>query len=159
MNKTVLAILAILVCFTATARTKHKKKSKSKASEIVSIQVYRTGCFGRCPTYSVDINRNGIATYTAIQFNTDSGVFVKNIGTGKAAQVLDEAASYHLDTCKEMYPNQIPDLPNINFEIAYTGRTKKIYSAKYGPLFLQKLCKTIEDAGKKTDDTGWKKQQ
>ncbi len=161
MKKITLVILSILIGFSAIAKTKHKKKKKVvavAANNITSVLIMRTGCFGHCPTYSVEINKNGMATYSAIRFNEDSGNYQKNIGVAKAATILNQVQQYRLDTCSESYYNQIPDLPNLNYEIVYNNKTKKIYSAKYGPDFLSILAREIEEVGKrKIGDAGWKK--
>ena len=159
MKNITLVVLSILIGFSAIAKTKHKKKKVIiPANDITSVLIMRTGCFGHCPTYSVEINKNGMATYSAIRFNDDSGNFQKNIGVPQAAVILAKIQQYRLDTCQDQYVNQIPDLPNLNYEIVYKNKTKKINSAKYGPDFLSILAREIEEAGKrKSGDAGWKR--
>ena len=159
MKKITLVILLALVACSAIAKThKHKKKAAKAATGITSVQLYHTGCFGHCPTYIIDLNRNGMATFTAVRFNTDSGTFQKNIGAAKVAEILNRMDSMRVDTCQDMYVNPIPDLPTQNFEITYaTKKVKKIYSATYGPAFIQRIATSIEAAGKKTDNAGWKR--
>jgi len=156
MRKITLVILSLLSCFITVAKTHKQKKKKQAANELVSVEMFRTGCFGHCPTYTVVINKNGTATYDAIRFNTDSGVFQKNIGTKKATAILNEVNTYRVDTCQDEY-RYIPDMPNINFTFTYTNKTKKINNARSGPQFLQALAREIDEAGLKKDDAGWKK--
>lgn len=160
MRKITLVILTVLIASCAVAKNKKpKKKAKQPANEITSVLMRRTGCFGHCPTYTIDINKDGMAIYNAERFNTDSGVFRKKIGVAKAAEILNEVNKYRPDTCREMYENMIPDLPNLNYEIVYKNKTKKIYSAIYGPDFLSILARKIEAVGLKNEqnNTGWER--
>ncbi len=156
MKKITLVILSVLIGFTSIARN-NKHKKKQSGNEIISVELNRTGCYGRCPTYMVEINKDGIATYTAIRFTTDSiGTYRKKIGKAKAMEILNEINSYQVDTCKDTY-RYVPDLPGLNLTIKYQNKTKSIVNAKNGPSFLLHLGKIIEDAGLKADDNGWKK--
>lgn len=160
MRKTILAILAIICCFSASATNKHKKTKKKQqlpANTIIAISMRRTACYGHCPDYSIDINRNGTVTYTGRVAVPDTGTFTKNIGEKKAREVLDMFTEFHVDTCMDLYPNRIPDLPGINYDIKYADKTKKIYCANWGPAFLKKLAAAVDAAGNKTDNNGWKK--
>jgi hypothetical protein len=156
MKKIVIILLSVLTgCSVMAASHKHKKKQQG--NEITAIKLFRTGCFGHCPTYSIEIDKNGTAIYNAVRFNKDSGSFIKKIGVAKAMEVINEANKYRVDTCKEAYPNMIPDLPGINFTVKFAGKTKNIINAKYGPAFLSDLAGLIEEAGLKTNDEGWKR--
>ena len=126
MKKITLIILAVIICFPAIAKHKKHKKKQESGNEIISVQIFRTGCYGKCPTYTVEINNDGMATYTAIRFNADSGVFKKNIGKAKAMEILNEVNSYKPDTCKDVYDARAADLPGINFNIKYKNKTKTI---------------------------------
>lgn len=156
MKKSALIVIAILVAFGAFAKQK-KKKKKKQTSNIESVEMYRTGCFGRCPTYIISINKDGIARYTAVRFCEDTGVFEKNIGVAKATELFDMVNLYKVDTCPDVYENRIPDLPTINLTVNYTGKIKKIGGVTYGPQYFGGISRFMEENGKKTDNTGWKK--
>ncbi len=156
MKKLALIILLLAVSVTSFARHKHKKK-KGGTNEIESVSMHRTGCFGRCPIYTVEINENGIATYTAKMFNADTGTFQKNIGTTKAMEVINQFAAYRVDTCKDDYKTRAQDIPSIIYTIKYRDSTKTISNANFGPYFLRtQLSGLMDNTAKKTDDS-WKK--
>ena len=156
MKKTALIILSVLICCTAFAKKqKHKKKHKS-AGPITSVIVHRTGCFGRCPDYTVEINADGMATYTGIRFNTDSGVYKKDIGATKAMNIINEFITYRVDTCSDRYHNRIEDLPGLILTINYKDSVKTIQNAHFGPPYLRTLAADVDNAGKRADDS-WKK--
>ena len=157
MKKTSLAILGIAVCFAAFAQKTKVKKKVTKDTGIVSVSVRRTGCFGHCPDYSIMINKSGVVTYTGNRFTPDTGIFTKNIGKARAAEVLAQFTAYQVDTCQELYENRIPDLPGLNYNIQYGDRNKKIFCANWGPHFLKELADTMDATGNKTTKKGWKK--
>src|SRR5437868_9298898 len=99
MKKLILFILLLSVSSPSFAGHKHKKKHKN-TNEIESVSMSRTGCFGRCPVYTIEISKSGTATYSARMFNPDTGVFRKNIGEAKAMEVINQFSDYRVDTCK-----------------------------------------------------------
>ncbi len=156
MKKIALLILLFAGSMCAFAGIAKNKKKQQKPNEILSVGMHRTVCFGRCPDYKIEIDNEGMATYTAIRFNDDTGIFKKNIGKKKAKEIIDMFVQYRVDTCKEMYENRIPDLPGLNITINYRKGKKTIYNAGFGPAFLGEIAGTIDEAGIKKDNT-WKK--
>jgi len=152
-----IALVVLFIAASVAVFAKAGRKKKTSGNDIVSIQVHRTACFGRCPEYKIEINSNGNTTYRAIRFNEDSGTYRKSIGTTKAMTVLNEFKKYHVDTCSAMYENRIPDVPGIIYIIKYkNGKTQTIHNAHFGPQFLRDLAQLMDEAGKKTDNS-WKK--
>lgn len=160
MKKLTLVILLLSVIAGVEAKQpKNKKKKQAKTGEIISVSVHRTVCYGQCPDYIIEINRDGTATYTARMFTPDTGIFKKTIGKEKAGEVIALFKQYRVDTCMEMYENRIPDLPGFNITINYKKSKKQIFNCAWGPLFLKEIAQAMEDVGKKPDDAGeeWKK--
>ncbi len=149
--------MILLVAAGATSFAMQKKIKKAKnPNEIISVTMHRTVCFGRCPEYKIDMNKDGNTVYSALRFNSDTGIYKKNIGTKKAQAVINQFMAYRVDTCSERYENRIPDLPGIIFTIKYANRTQKIANANFGPAFLVKLAEEMDAAGKKRG-RGWKR--
>jgi hypothetical protein len=157
MKKITLIILAFIVCVSASAKKKKATGKQAHPGKIESVQIFRTGCFGKCPTYSVEINRNGIVTYIAVRFCADSGTFNKNIGKDKAMAIINRADSVRIDTCQDVYDSRASDLPGLIYTIKYKNKVKNIRNARWGPTFLPLLARDIDNAGKKVDNVGWKK--
>ncbi|GAA4465768.1 hypothetical protein GCM10023093_18490 [Nemorincola caseinilytica] len=159
MKKLTLLILMLAAVAGVHAKTVKKKKKQATSKEIVSVSIHRTVCFGKCPDYIVEINKDGTATYTGRMFVQDTGIFKKNIGKQKAGEIITLFKTYRVDTCSEMYENRIPDLPGLNMVINYKKGKKQIYNCKWGPAFLEEIATAMEEAGKMPDEskTGWKK--
>ena len=155
MKKFTLVVLFLLAGQVTFAKS-HKHKKKKSPGSITSVSMRRTGCFGRCPDYTIEIDNDGAVTYTARRFCPDSGVFKKNIGVAKAMEVIGQFETDRVDTCQDVYTNRIQDVPGIILTIKYEDTTKTIANAHFGPRFLKDLAAAVDAAGKKTDDS-WKK--
>jgi hypothetical protein len=156
MKKIVLVILFLATGLATFAKQNKNKKKSASGNDIISVTMHRTMCFGRCPDYQIEIDNKGMATYSAIRFNADSGIFKKNIGVAKAKEVLGQFKTYRIDTCKNEYDNRIPDMAGIIYTVKYKTSKKTIYNAHFGPAFLKQLAEVMDAAGKKTDNS-WKK--
>lgn len=118
--------------------------------------MHRTACYGRCPDYTIELNKDGNATYTGIRFVKDSGVYKKNIGSAQTMSVINKLLENHVDTCTDKYINRIPDLPGIVYTITYKDSVKKIFNANWGPQYLKDIATDMDNVGKPTGKT-WKK--
>lgn len=149
----------IIFCLVAgfSAFGKQHRSGAQKGKTINAISLYRTGCYGKCPSYKIEVEKSGAATYRAIMFNEDSGVFVKKLNKKQVKSILGQAASARIDTCKDDYTAPATDLPGMILTLNYSGSIKTINNANYGPAVLQQLAKTLDGlVGKKADQT-WRK--
>src|ERR1035441_2999498 len=98
MKKAALIVLLLIVGVSAIAKH-HKNKKKQKAgTDIIAVSMRRTGCYGRCPSYIIELTQSGMVKYTAIRFTTDSGIFRKNIGLIRTTEILDQVINTRVDT-------------------------------------------------------------
>lgn len=155
--KSVVGFLLLLLAVPATARMTKQKSKNAGIKEIKSVTMHRTACYGKCPDYKIQISKEGMVTYTGIRFTDDTGVYQKLIGEDRAKEVINMYYTYQADTCQEQYENMIPDLPGMNFVIDYGTSKKEIHSANFGPAFLKKIGAAMDETGRKTDPTNWKK--
>lgn len=158
MKKTGLVILMLGLCASSFAMAKHKKKQSRQGGEITSVMTYHSVCYGRCPEYRVEINANGLATYTAMRFTADTGIFQKNIGKAVAKEIIDMCTANRIDTCRNVYENRIVDIPSITFTVNYGAQKKEIRNAGFGPAFLKEISAKMDEVGvKPPENNGWKK--
>lgn len=147
-------MIALLAAGVALAKNhKHKKRSRSRPG-IESITMQRTGCFGKCPVYVIELDKDGQATYTAYRNTADTGILKKNFGTSRAASIFSKTMSDRTDTCKNTYKAMATDLPGLIFTIRYADSVKKINNANFGPPVLRQLADSLDALiGKRTDDS------
>ena len=150
-----LVLFAILASVSLPLFAGGKKKEVQPRSCIQSVAIERTGCYGRCPSYSIRIQKGGMVTYTAGAYTPDTGTYTKNVGAKVVQQILSKLEKMRVDTCQKAYDSQIPDLPNLNYTIVYKNTTKKIFTADWGPEFLKAIGFEIDEIGKTHDNT-WK---
>src|SRR5206468_3818802 len=92
--------------------------AQARSSDISSIKVEHTACFGTCPVYSVTIFRDGRVRYNGIEFVKEKGVRTKTISTGefqRLAAKVDEIGFFKL---KPAYRANITDLPTTVVTVA-----------------------------------------
>jgi Domain of unknown function (DUF6438) len=154
MNKLLIFFAAFILIFSVAAK-RHKKKRKESDVAITSVMLYHGGCYGRCPIYSVQLDKNGTVTYHGIRFVPDTGVYRKVIGKNAALRTLHRFEEYRVDTCKRLY-QATPDVSSFNVTVAYTDSIKQINNASFGPAFLSQLAAAI-DSLKMTDTIGWRR--
>jgi hypothetical protein len=143
-------VLLIVLAFSACAQ-----KNINGAKTISYMRYERTACFGRCPAYMVEVYKNGTIRYTGRQFTEYTGVYERNIGTKKAQSILKKYATTRVDTCKEMYENNIPDMPGLMYVFTIGGKNKEILNAGFGPRFLETFAGEVDQIAK--PGIGWKK--
>jgi hypothetical protein len=156
MKKLTLLFLLLIAASVSFAKMAKQKKKSKTSNEIISVGLHRTVCFGKCPDYKIEIDRNGSVTYTAIRFTADTGIFKKNIGKAKAKEIIDMFVKYRVDTCREIYESLIADLPGLNLNMRFKDRKKNVFSAGFGPEFLTEIAEAM-DAIVATKDETWRK--
>lgn len=159
MKKNILSISIIcIIVFIACVSPKQTKQGTAvKKSEVIIsyAQMWRSACFGRCPEYKIEVYKEGLIRYTGMRFAKDSGIYEKNVGTEKAAELLGLFSTYRADTCKDNYENIIPDLPGLTYVLTINNKNKTIRNASFGPDFLPFIAKQW-DAEIHVDKT-WKR--
>lgn len=151
-------VLAVMLFFTACTAQK-----KSASSDLSYVSMQRTACFGKCPVYKLEIYKDGLVRYTAIQFTPDSGVYEKNIGEEKAQKLLNSFAAHRPDTLQKEYNMPIADLPGINIVFKKGNTVKEVRNAEFGPMFLKELSLEMDELVKENPgalpeiDRSWKK--
>ena len=161
MKKNILSFIAVsvLIIFSACAQ---QKKTTSKVSTatpatkaIQQLVMERTACFGTCPAYRLEINKDGKVIFTSWHFTKYEGVYEKSFAPAEVSKLFRQFESYKVDTCSEEYFNQIQDMPGVNYYFTYKDKKSKIINAHFGPDFLNMLSKET-DAFSQVDES-WKK--
>lgn len=139
----------------ATTTTKATATNISTAAgHITSLSMTRGGCFGKCPSYTVDLYSDGRVVYTSKMFTEYEGTYEKNVGADKVNALFKEFEKNRADTCGK-YDNMIPDLPPLNYDIKFEHKEVAIRHANFGPKFLVNLSKKVDELAKV--DKTWKK--
>jgi len=146
---------------TGSASGSGNAAAASGGNSVNYVKMHRTSCFGRCPSYSVEVFANGDVQYTGIRHVQDTGKYKKNIGSVSAKEILAQFTAHRVDTLKDRYEMMIADLPGINYSFRIGNEEKDVVNAHFGPEFLKTLAKSV-DALVRTGETPvldreWKK--
>jgi hypothetical protein len=166
MKKIAAGLLAVLIATSSFGAYKamHKKKRKQVKKttsavqaklNIKSVLMGRSACFGKCPTYTIEIFETGMLRYTGKSFVEYEGVYEKNMGKEQATKLISEFSALRPDTLKYLYEKRIPDLPGVYYFISYPDSLQKVLNADAGPEFLKDWAKKFDEIGKADDS--WKK--
>jgi hypothetical protein len=134
-RRSLIVIVSAAICSAAQARS----------SDISSIKLERTACFGTCPVYSVTIFRDGRARYNGIEFVKEKGVRTKTISTGefkRLAAKVDEIGFFKL---KPAYRANITDLPTTIVTVIRGTESKRVEDYFGAPKRLHGLEELIEN--------------
>lgn len=163
MKKIVASLLALTIAVSAmgTYKTMYKKKKKAvkqktsvvvNSTNIKSVLMGRSACYGQCPSYTIEVFENGLLRYTGKDFVEKKGVFEKKISAAEAIGFLKDFNTLKPDTLHHMYETRIADLPGIYYFINYPDSVKRVMNADAGPRILIDWAKKFDEFAK-IDDT------
>jgi hypothetical protein len=160
-----LALGIIISGFSAQAMLKKKKKKSTKQNinvvnntNIKSVLMGRAACYGKCPTYTIEVFENGLLRYTGKDNVTQMGIYEKNISKTETINFLKEFNTLKPDTLHYMYQTLIADLPGIYYFISYPDSVKRVINADSGPRILREWATKI-DSFARVDNSWIKKEE
>ncbi len=162
MKIAALLFLSSALCLTACAQRGKKAPAKVNNSagrntegktdevtgqpSIVSLRMDRTGCFGKCPTYWVEVKSDGNTSFHGIRFTEHDGVWEKKLSPADCRNLFRKFEAVRVDTCADEYRVLVTDLPSVNYVFRYAnGSAKNIQNAIYGPSFLKTLAQEVDE--------------
>jgi hypothetical protein len=173
MNRNILCGLLLALAFT-TACAQQKKGVKSKVNEtakkpapaivtkrtsdITSIRMSRTACFGKCPEYTLTLSLDGKATYQGRRFTKYQGTYEKQFESTQVYNLFKEFERYKVDTCKDKY-EAIPDMAGMDYELVYRSKDdEKVIKNANSPMAPKFLKGLADEMDKQFPiDGSWKK--
>lgn len=123
-----------------------QKKTTSKAPTLTYLRIHRTVCFGRCPSYSIEVYANGLVRWSGLNFTDHQGVYEKKFSKSTTQKYLKQFAAYRPDTCSDEYNVLISDIPGLNYSFNYNNDSKDIFNAHFGPDFLKVYATSLDNA-------------
>ncbi len=114
------------------------------AQKVSYLKMGRTPCFGRCPTYEVELFKNGTIVYHGKKNVDRIGNWEAKIDSKKMIAFLKSLDKYKLANLKNNYKPLSTDLPHIVYDFQISKNTKHITNAEAGPTYLQDLGLKID---------------
>ena len=153
-----LGVLAIfLLC--VSCQSYRKMATSSHRYEIENLIINKSPCFGACPTYKLEVTKDGKAYLDARNFlkNDLKGKYTTKLNTAHLQRLSSELNNLEFPKLKDRYgDNRITDLPATDLEIRYNGHfVKKIYD--YGNQGTPALAKFYADVDSLVYAQQWQK--
>lgn len=89
----------------------HRRRMPQVSMEQVRIRLERTGCFGTCPAYRVEIDGSGVVTYTGLGFVDVRGKHQYRISANETASLIEMARDADFWSLRESYRAGVTDNP------------------------------------------------
>src|ERR1043166_3674873 len=118
MCQTLLSVLIFAVAVCAS--------NAASSSDISSITLEYTACFGTCPMYTVTIFRDGRVVYEGKGFVKARGVRRKSIPVIKFIHLTEKLSEIGFFQLRNAYRSNITDLPRIFIAVTRGSETKSV---------------------------------
>jgi hypothetical protein len=109
------------------------------------IRLYRSMCFGTCPSYTVEISGNGDVTYVGGPHVRVAGVQRSKISQESVRDLYESFVRVGYFSMREIYCMRVTDLSTSTTSIEYDGRMKEVINYNTGPDELRYLEQKIDD--------------
>lgn len=110
----------------------------SKITDVV-ITLYRTHCFGTCPSYHVTIDGGGTVIYEGQSFVGVTGRQTGLISPEDVSRLVDEFNAIKYFSLADLYGEVNADYSGTITSIRLNGKTKEVKNYANGPYELQRL--------------------
>ena len=90
------------------------------------IELSRTGCFGTCPSYAIEVHGDGTVLYTGSAFVAVTGQHRASISRDAVAQMVEAFRAADYFSLEDKYRWGATDLPTYVTSITIDGKTKKV---------------------------------
>lgn len=144
-------IILFLVCFTTYSCKTSKDTNRSKLIESTEnyFSMYRSGCYGRCPSYKIKIQRDGNFVYFGKSNVKNIGEKIGILSEEQVNKLFENLKSYKWESYLDEYPITNVDFPGFTLEYANGKTIKKIKGDANAPKKLKELTLEIDAILKK----------
>ena len=146
--KTILLLLIIsLLSLLVSCKPQEKKMTTVAVVEdtTVFLKMQRTPCYGKCPSYVVEIFNNGKVSYLGKMFVDYIGQHESIISKADLDLIKTKINEINFFELKDKYDSPATDLPSTIFEVTLNKQSKKITNRHHGPPELKDLEKLVEE--------------
>lgn len=157
----VLSVMALLLLSFSCANS---KKSKNTSEAVVSNEVVtladadfvslsRTGCYGTCPIFKIQVFGNGNVIYYGRQFVDKLGIYTGTLGSDDMKVLLEKVADAKLFEKPEQYPIDNFDFPQFIVEFQVGDKLKTIRGNSYADKEVLELTLLLDELSGKINFT------
>ncbi len=114
-------------------------------NKLTFIKIERTPCYGKCPSYSVELKPDGKLIYNGRANVKMLGTFDGQISKEKAARIFKNYEKNNFLKLQNKYVVLATDLPSLIVEVVQNKTSKKILRADAGPSYLRQLGADMDE--------------
>ena len=118
--------------------------SSKFSKDNITIEMEKTSCYGSCPVYTLQIDRNGNGRFSGVENTEYIGLYSFRISDEEHLQLKQAFENVGFFDLKDKYYDNVTDLPTIYVTYRDDGRKKKIMDYYGAPPELKDLEKQIE---------------
>ena len=91
-----LPALAVCISLGAAAQTSRPSPNRTQAADLQSIALDNSGCYGPCPSYSIELRSDGSVVFNGQAFTEKTGEHRKKIDPALFQSIATQAAAMNL---------------------------------------------------------------
>lgn len=162
-KKLFLGIVFFGIVFSCEA-TKKTTSSTNMKYDIERIEYFTSVCFGTCPQFKIEIDKNREAVYEAIRFNfseefgapSPEGTFKGEISKNDFDLILKKLNEMDFPALQDNYRVNYTDVQTANLKIIYDGGKEKIIT-DYGMMGTPELKEIYQLFLELRENQNWEK--
>ena len=115
-----------------------------KAGDSLFAYIYRSVCFGKCPSYKMSIYNDGTVLLEGKRDVRLIGHYKAKISAKQMKMFSDMAASIEFFKMNDKYDSPITDVPSTTLSIVKDGYRKEVYARADYPQRIRKLAELFD---------------
>jgi len=143
-----LLLLVAFLLFTAAECSKKKYRFPADAT----IEMSKTGCYGRCPIYDIKIDGKGNVFFSGKRFVNKEGERKKQLSAEATNNLFKAFIDSNFWNFEDEYTENVSDLPTTYLSLSNGGKSKKVTDYYGAPDALKRLEKLVENVA---NSDGW----
>ncbi len=112
----------------------------------VKIVLSRTGCYGMCPSYSVEVHGDGAVLYGGRAFVAITGSHRTSVSSDVVSEIVEAFRAVDYFSLKDKYMWGATDLPTYTTSISIDGKTKRVIDYAGQQVGMPESVSRLEDA-------------
>ena len=116
-----------------------------KAGDTLFAYIYRSACFGMCPSYEMSIYKDGTILLEGKRNVRLLGNFAAKLSTKQMRMFSDMAVSIDFFEMNDVYDRPITDVPSTTLSVVIDGYRKEVYARHNYPQRIKKLSEMFDN--------------
>ena len=125
---------------------KHVASPSVRNWNSVKITLSRTGCYGSCPSYTVEIHGDGTVLYDGGRYVAITGSHRASISSDAVSQMVEAFRAADYFSLRDKYMWGATDLPTYTTSISIDGKTKEVVDYAGEAVGMPASVSKLEDA-------------